>query len=58
MDNFLRWCREYNVEITWFIIGFLLSAGLDELAEGNYAASLFNVCLAYINYICYKKDCV
>jgi hypothetical protein len=56
LNDFIKWCRYYNVEITWFIIGFLLSIGIDELSEGNYASAIFNLALAYINFVCYKKD--
>jgi hypothetical protein len=55
LDSFLKWCREYNLEITWFIIGFLISCGLDGLEEGNYIISTINFLLAYVNYKCYTK---
>jgi hypothetical protein len=55
MEKVVSWFRYYNGEITWFIIGFLVFAGLDDLAEGNDLFALFNFCLAFINYRCYSK---
>jgi hypothetical protein len=37
-------------EITWFLIGFLVMAGLQDLSTGNYIGALISFGLAYINY--------
>lgn len=54
MEKFLQWYRQYNSEITWFIIGFLFYAGLDDLHHHRYLDATFNLVLAFLNYKCYK----
>ena len=55
MDNFMRWYITHYNQITWFIIGFLASTGLEELAEGNNIVALINLALAFVNYMCYSE---
>ena len=55
MNNFVNWFNYYRGEITWFIIGFLVFAGLDEFSKENYISGLIDFALAYINYRCYSK---
>jgi len=56
MDKFIEWCRYYNTEITWFIVGFLVYAGCDELSHGNTISALINFGLAFLNYSFYRKN--
>lgn len=56
MDKFVQWYRSYSVEITWFIIGWLVFAGIDSLLRESYGFALFNFVLVYINYKLYKND--
>ena len=46
--------RNYN-EITWFLIGFLVMAGLSDLGQGDYTGAVISFGLAYINYLFNKK---
>ena len=56
MDKLVSWVRYYSGEITWFIIGFLTFAGLDEVSQGNYVSAIINFGLAYINYKLYSRQ--
>jgi hypothetical protein len=56
MEKLVNWFRYYNGEITWFIIGFLVFAGLDDLAHGNDLFAILNFGLAYINYKFYSRN--
>lgn len=56
MDRFVQWYRSYSVEITWFIIGWLVFAGIDSLLRESYGFALFNFVLVYINYKLYKNN--
>ena len=49
--NVIRdWYLKNQNEITWFLIGFLVMAGLQDLSVGNYVGALVAFGLAYINY--------
>ena len=56
MDSIVNWYRRYNLEITWFIIGWLAMAGLDQLAREHYIMSLIDFGLAYFNYRMWRKN--
>jgi hypothetical protein len=50
MNKFRQWYLTNQKEITWFLIGFLTLAGLQDLNVGNYLGALLSFGLAYINY--------
>lgn len=50
MNKFRQWYLNNQKEITWFLIGFLVMAGLQDLSSGNYVGALISFGLAYINY--------
>jgi hypothetical protein len=56
MDKFLNWMRDYNIEISWFIIGILTQSGLENLARGQWELALFNFGVALANFFLYKKN--
>jgi hypothetical protein len=45
-----RWLNHNHFEITWFIIGWLALATLDNLVDGKYGWALFNAFLLWANY--------
>ena len=55
MNGLQRWWYNYNTEITWFIIGFLIATTLDSLGKGNYTDAVFSLGLAFANYYLNKK---
>lgn len=50
MNKFRQWYMRNAIEITWFVIGFLVFAGLQDLSVGNYIGALLSFGLAWINY--------
>ena len=56
MDRFTQWYRSHNLEITWFIIGWLVFAGIDALINKNYIFALVDFGLVYLNYKLYRNN--
>jgi hypothetical protein len=50
MNQFRQWYLTNQKEITWFLIGFMVFAGLQDLSVGNYVGAAISFALAYINY--------
>lgn len=55
MNRFRSWYLDNYVEITWFIIGFLIASALDSLGKGNWADAAFSLVLAWANYYISRK---
>jgi hypothetical protein len=51
MNAFRNWYLQNYTQITWFLIGFLVMAGLIDLVQGDYVGSAISFGLAYVNYI-------
>lgn len=49
-ERFKQWYLRNYAQITWFLIGFLIMAGLAEFAKGDWADALLYWVLAGINY--------
>jgi hypothetical protein len=50
MGQFRNWYVRNQDAITWFLIGWCISAGLSDLIAGNYVSAALNFAIAYINY--------
>jgi len=50
MNNIRAWYLKNQTEITWFLIGWLVLAGVQDLSYGNYVGAAISWGLAYINY--------
>ena len=50
MSDFRNWYVRNQDAITWFIIGWLSMACLDNLARGSYFWAAVDFALAYFNY--------
>jgi hypothetical protein len=50
------WYLRYQDEISWFVIGFLVEATLDQLCKGNYTSAAIDGVLAYFNYFMWKTQ--
>lgn len=50
MEKFRLWYVTNQDAITWFLIGFLVYGGIDQLARGNYISALIDFGLAGLNY--------
>ena len=55
LDNFKHWWIRNNHEIAWFLIGYLVSDGLTNLARGNTTGALIDFVFAYVNYM-FNRD--
>ncbi|CAB4128681.1 hypothetical protein UFOVP112_55 [uncultured Caudovirales phage] len=55
LDNFRNWYLRNYAEITWFLIGFLVMAGLTDLGAGDYTGAIISFGIAYINYLFLKR---
>jgi len=55
MDKFLNWMRNYNPEISWFIIGVLVQSGLTKLATREWEWALVDFGIALMNFLLYRK---
>jgi hypothetical protein len=55
LENFRSWYLRNYTEITWFIIGFLVMAGLIDIGKGDYTGAVISFGVAYINYIFSKR---
>jgi hypothetical protein len=51
MNRFKTWYATHQDAITWFLIGWLASAGLSELARENYTWAAVLFVIAYANYL-------
>jgi hypothetical protein len=50
MDKLKLWFYDNRVEITWFLIGFLVMDGLHSFGRGDYTGAFFSWALAFLNY--------
>jgi hypothetical protein len=55
-SKFKFWYLDNYSEITWFIIGFLTWAGLNDLSHGDYTGAVISFGVAFINYLFVKKS--
>lgn len=55
LENFRQWYLRNYTEITWFIIGFLVMAGLIDIGKGNYVGAVISFGIAWINYLFVKN---
>lgn len=51
LTKMVNWSREYNGEITWFLIGFLFLAGGESFAKGDIITGLVDWGLVVVNYL-------
>ena len=55
-NGFANWFSTYRTEATWFIIGWLCMAGLDQIGDEHYVMALIDFGLAYFNYKMWKEN--
>ena len=53
--NFIEWCRYHQSEITWWLIGWLSMAVIDDIVRENYIWAIVDAGLIYLNYKLYKE---
>ena len=55
-NKFRYWYTSNYSAITWFVIGFLVSAGVYDLAQGNYAGAVIDFGIAFVNYLFVRQS--
>jgi hypothetical protein len=55
MNSIRQWYLKNSTEITWFLIGFLTLAGLDDLAKGQYVNAAISFGLVALNLALSRK---
>jgi|APCry1669190691_1035309.scaffolds.fasta_scaffold13250_2 hypothetical protein len=55
MKQFFDWCKQYYVEITWFLIGWLVLSAMINIGNENYLVAFTNIVLAGANYLLYRN---
>jgi hypothetical protein len=55
MNKFRAWYLRNYEAITWFLIGWLVLAGIYEFSQGEYVSALVLWAVALINYIFVHK---
>lgn len=55
MNKLRQWYLRNYEAITWFLIGILTLAGLQELARGEYLSALLSFVLVALNYAFVKQ---
>ena len=55
LEKFNQWYNKYYTEFTWFLIGFLVMAGLADLAQHDYPGAMLSFAIAFVNYWFVKK---
>ena len=55
IDTIRNFYIRNQIEITWFLIGWLTISGFQDLGSGNYLGALVSFGLAYINYSLNKR---
>ena len=56
LDKFRIWYLTYQSEITWFVIGWMVFAGVDSLVRENYITMVIDWALAYFNYFMWSRN--
>jgi len=55
LNNIVDWLREYDDEITWFLIGFLFAGGINVLKR-DVPYGLFMLFISAVLWIIYIKE--
>lgn len=56
MDKFRAWYLRNQVQITWFLIGWLTFGGFINFGQGRYTEAIVLWVIALVNYVFVKKD--
>lgn len=56
MNKVRAWYLRNQIQITWFLIGWLCFGGAINFGTGNYTGAIFLWALALVNYAFVKKD--
>lgn len=55
LENFRAWYLRHQIQITWFLIGFLTLSGIISFGQGDFISAIISWGIAVINYYFVKK---
>ncbi len=55
LERFRLWYLRNYTEITWFLIGFLVMAGLVQVGRGEYVEAAVSWAIAVVNYLFVRR---
>ena len=50
LAKFSKWRQDNNLEVTWFLVGFLAAAGVGSFEKGKLIEAFVLWIIAFINY--------
>ena len=56
LENFRQWYLRNQIQITWFLIGWLALGGFINFGQGYYTEAIVLWVIALVNYVFVKKD--
>lgn len=56
LENFRQWYLRNQLQITWFLIGWLAFGGAIHFGQGHYTEAIVLWVIALVNYVFVKKD--
>ena len=56
LENFRQWYLRNQIQITWFLIGWLAFGGAIHFGQGHYTEAIVLWVIALVNYVFVKKD--
>jgi hypothetical protein len=54
MNKFIYFLQKYQNEITWFLVGWCIYAGINALEKESYSLAMFDFFIALVNLISLK----
>lgn len=54
MNSIKYWFYNHGDKLSWFIIGFMICQGLENLSRENYSVAAFSFGIAFLNFIVRK----
>ena len=55
-NRIIVWFKEYDDEITWFLIGSMFADGTNEIAKANFGFGFFMLAISAALWMIYMKD--
>ena len=55
LDNFRAWYLRNQIQITWFLIGWLCLGGVYDFGRGDYASAGLLWAIALVNFVFCRK---
>lgn len=56
LEKFRQWYLRNQLQITWFLIGWLAFGGAIHFGQGHYTEAIVLWVIALVNYVFVKKD--